>query len=68
VTPSQIDGYEEWAERTIRDLVDAIREERFAPSAEADCQFCAFKTICPRWGEGQEPPVEAAKSPGGEGP
>ena len=61
VSPSKIEGYEERAETTIRDLVERIREERFAPSPEADCQFCSFKTICPRWGEGREPPVAAAQ-------
>jgi superfamily I DNA/RNA helicase/RecB family exonuclease len=64
VTPSQIDGYEEWAQATIRGLVDSIREERFAPSPEADCTFCSFRTICPRWAEGREPPVTAASRRG----
>jgi RecB family exonuclease len=57
VTPSQIEGYQEWAETTIRELVESIRAEQFAPSPQADCTFCSFRTICPRWAEGREPPV-----------
>jgi superfamily I DNA/RNA helicase len=49
------EGYEEWAEGTIRGLVAEIRAERFAPNPSADCQWCSFKTICPLWPEGGEP-------------
>ncbi|MGH2723088.1 MAG: PD-(D/E)XK nuclease family protein [Actinomycetota bacterium] len=47
-------GYEEWAEETIKGLLGEVRAERFAPSPEADCQWCRFKTICPMWPEGDE--------------
>jgi hypothetical protein len=46
--------YEEWAETTILGLLENVREERFAPNAEAECRFCSFKPICPTWPEGQE--------------
>jgi superfamily I DNA/RNA helicase/CRISPR/Cas system-associated exonuclease Cas4 (RecB family) len=48
------EGYEQWAEDTIRGLVANIREESFAPNPEADCRFCSFKPICPVWPEGGE--------------
>jgi superfamily I DNA/RNA helicase len=57
VAPRTVDDYEGWAERTVAALLDRIRREDFAPSPEADCQFCAFRTICPRWPEGEEVPV-----------
>ncbi|HEX5949265.1 MAG TPA: hypothetical protein VFZ45_06855, partial [Actinomycetota bacterium] len=46
--------YETWAEGTIRELLDAVRAERFAPSPEADCMWCRFKPICPVWPQGAE--------------
>jgi ATP-dependent exoDNAse (exonuclease V) beta subunit len=46
--------YEEWAESTIRELLEAVRAERFAPSPEADCMWCRFKPICPVWPQGAE--------------
>jgi hypothetical protein len=46
--------YEEWAEGTIRELLEAVRQERFAPSPEADCMWCRFKPICPVWPQGAE--------------
>jgi len=57
VSPSKIPGYEQWAEDTIRDLVARVRREEFGFNPEADCQFCSFRTICPRWPEGKEAPV-----------
>ena len=60
------DRYEEWAETTIRDLIERIRSEEFAPSPEADCTFCSFRSICPRWPEGREAPV--ADRPGPDRP
>ncbi|HEX2031224.1 MAG TPA: ATP-dependent DNA helicase [Actinomycetota bacterium] len=53
-SPKTRRDYEETAERRIRDLLDGIREERFAPNPEANCDFCNFKTICPRWPQGAE--------------
>ena len=55
VSPSTIDNYDEWAERTLEDLAERVRTEEFAPNPEADCQWCSFKTICPLWPEGGEP-------------
>jgi superfamily I DNA/RNA helicase len=49
------EGYEQWAESTIRSLVAEIRAERFAPNPEADCMWCSFRAICPLWPEGGEP-------------
>lgn len=46
--------YEAWAEERIRELLQRIREEAFAPNPEANCDFCRFKPICPRWPEGGE--------------
>ena len=48
------EGYEQWAEETIRGLVAKIRAESFAPNPEADCRFCKFQPICPIWPEGGE--------------
>jgi superfamily I DNA/RNA helicase/RecB family exonuclease len=54
VRPHAIDGYEERAEATIRDLLGKVRAEDFAPNPEADCTFCRFRSICPLWPEGAE--------------
>lgn len=48
------EGYEEWAETTIADLVAKIRAESFAPNPSADCMWCDFKPICPLWPQGGE--------------
>lgn len=60
VPPRTIDGYESWAEQSIRTLLHEIRAERFAPDPEANCRFCSFKTICPRWPEGRDTLAETA--------
>ena len=57
VKPERMMGigeYEAWAESTIRELLDAVRREDFAPSPEADCMWCSFKPICPVWPQGAE--------------
>ncbi|HEV8681450.1 MAG TPA: PD-(D/E)XK nuclease family protein, partial [Actinomycetota bacterium] len=54
VPPRTIDGYEEWAEGRLKELLTRVRSEDFTPSPEADCTFCRFKTICPVWPEGAE--------------
>jgi superfamily I DNA/RNA helicase/RecB family exonuclease len=41
-------------ESRIAEMLEAIDEETFAPSPEADCYFCSFKEICPMWPEGEE--------------
>jgi superfamily I DNA/RNA helicase/CRISPR/Cas system-associated exonuclease Cas4 (RecB family) len=56
VWPSKIDGYDEWAEATLKDLLERVRAEDFSPSPEAECRWCEFKTICPIWAEGREAP------------
>ena len=48
------EGYEQWAEETIKTLVARIRAESFAPNPAADCMWCSFKTICPLWPQGGE--------------
>jgi hypothetical protein len=52
VTPRE--GYGEWAEETITELVARIRAESFGPNPAADCKWCDFKPICPLWPQGQE--------------
>ena len=49
-----ISEYEQWAEATILGLLEAVREERFAPNPEANCMWCSFKPICPVWPQGAE--------------
>jgi superfamily I DNA/RNA helicase/RecB family exonuclease len=51
---ARADDYERWAEGRILELLASVRAEEFAPGPEADCQWCRFKTICPRWPEGAE--------------
>lgn len=46
-------------------LISGILKEDFAPSPEADCMWCAVKTLCPLWPQGAEldvaqPPVAPA--------
>jgi superfamily I DNA/RNA helicase/RecB family exonuclease len=54
LSPGTIEGYDTRAEQTIEDLSARVRAEDFAPSPEADCQWCSFKTICPVWPQGAE--------------
>jgi RecB family exonuclease len=54
LSPGTIEGYDTRAEQTIEDLSARVRAEEFAPSPEADCQWCSFKTICPVWPQGAE--------------
>jgi RecB family exonuclease len=54
VSPATQPGYEDAVETRILELVERIRGEEFAANPEADCTFCSFKTICPRWPEGAE--------------
>ncbi len=54
-SPGARDGYEEWAESTIRTLLRTIRAESFGPAPDANCYWCDFKTICPLWSEGRDP-------------
>lgn len=60
VAPNKIQDYEGWAEGRILDLLSLVRQEAFAPNPEADCRFCPFKTICPRWLPGRQAPVAGA--------
>ncbi|MFN2545369.1 MAG: PD-(D/E)XK nuclease family protein [Actinomycetota bacterium] len=60
ISPRTIDGYEQWAETSIRELLTRIRSEEFAPNPEADCMFCSFKTICSRWPQGGEVALQEA--------
>jgi putative RecB family exonuclease len=48
-------GLIEATRERVRSLVAAITAERFEPSPEADCRFCEFKTLCPRWHGGDAP-------------
>ena len=47
-------GHAEATEARLLGLIDGVIAERFAPSANADCRFCAFKILCPLWPQGQE--------------
>lgn len=46
--------WDDVVERRLAELVEGIQSENFSPNAEADCNFCKFKPICPMWPEGQE--------------
>ncbi len=52
--PTAREGYLEQTEETVTSFVTAIKQERFAPSGGADCQWCSFKSLCPVWPEGDE--------------
>ncbi len=41
-------------ERRLLPLLDGAAAERFDPNPHADCHFCAFKTICPMWPQGED--------------
>jgi superfamily I DNA/RNA helicase/RecB family exonuclease len=41
-------------ERRLLALLDGAAAERFDPNPHADCHFCAFKTICPMWPQGED--------------
>jgi CRISPR/Cas system-associated exonuclease Cas4 (RecB family) len=47
-------GFADWAEKTLIEYLRTIREERFAPSPEAECRNCPFKPVCPVWPQGGE--------------
>lgn len=40
----------------LGDLLERAAAEEFAPSPEADCQWCRMRPLCPRWPEGRECP------------
>lgn len=42
-------------------LISGILAEDFAPSPEADCMWCAVKTLCPLWPQGGELDVSQAQ-------
>jgi putative RecB family exonuclease len=45
VTP----GLAEATRDRVRGLIGEIAAEHFDPSPDADCGFCEFKSLCPRW-------------------
>lgn len=53
-SPKTEAGYTERVEARIAELLTMIREERFAPSPEAECRWCRFKSICPLWAQGKD--------------
>jgi superfamily I DNA/RNA helicase/RecB family exonuclease len=63
VAPNTIADYEAAAEGRILELLARVRAESFAPSPDADCQFCAYRTICPRWPEGADVPIGPSPAP-----
>jgi superfamily I DNA/RNA helicase/RecB family exonuclease len=52
--PDRTPDFERQVEGTMLQLLERVRKEEFAPSPDADCQFCPFKPICPLWPEGAE--------------
>jgi superfamily I DNA/RNA helicase/RecB family exonuclease len=52
--PDKVPDFERRVEATLLTLLERVRAERYAPSPEADCQFCTFKPICPLWPQGAE--------------
>jgi RecB family exonuclease len=65
-------------EQRLVPLLEGAAAEAFDPNPHADCRFCAFKTICPMWPQGEDflapvqPPATVAgpqavqASPGGK--
>ncbi len=41
-------------EQRLVPLLEGAAGEAFDPSPHADCRFCAFKTICPMWPQGED--------------
>jgi superfamily I DNA/RNA helicase/RecB family exonuclease len=41
-------------EQRLVPLLEGAAAEAFDPSPHADCRFCAFKTICPMWPQGED--------------
>jgi len=70
--------YASAVEQRLVPLLEGAAAEAFDPSPHADCRFCAFKTICPMWPQGEDflapvqPSATAARpgavqpAPGGE--
>lgn len=50
-----VPGHADATRDRVRRLVAAIVAERFDPSPDADCRFCEFKSLCPRWHGGDAP-------------
>ncbi|MFN2388059.1 MAG: ATP-dependent helicase [Actinomycetota bacterium] len=46
--------WDEAIETRIGTLLSGIEAEEFAPSPDAECRYCSFKTLCPMWPEGAE--------------
>lgn len=40
----------------LGEILERAAAEEFAPSPEANCQWCHMKPLCPRWPEGKEIP------------
>ncbi|HZD69673.1 MAG TPA: PD-(D/E)XK nuclease family protein, partial [Actinomycetes bacterium] len=41
-------------EKRLVPLLEGAADEAFDPNPHADCRFCAFKTICPMWPQGED--------------
>src|SRR6266540_696688 len=41
-------------EQRLVPLLEGASTEAFDPNPHADCRFCAFKTICPMWPQGED--------------
>jgi superfamily I DNA/RNA helicase/RecB family exonuclease len=51
-------GYEEDMAKRLTDLIEELRDlqatENYRWSPSAECRFCDFKSLCPRWPEGTD--------------
>lgn len=50
-------GHADRTRERLGTLIDGIRSERFEFSPDADCGYCDFKTVCPRWPQGRSVPL-----------
>jgi superfamily I DNA/RNA helicase/RecB family exonuclease len=46
--------YASRVEQRLVPLLEGAAAEAFEPNPHADCRFCAFKTICPMWPQGED--------------
>ncbi|HUG88390.1 MAG TPA: ATP-dependent DNA helicase [Actinomycetota bacterium] len=54
---TRVEGYEEFAEARLEELIGRVRAEDFKPVANDECRRCALRVICPIQIEGGEVPV-----------
>lgn len=57
--------HEARTEERILAVADAIVEERYPPSVEADCQYCEFQRLCPLKDAGREVGLDVGRQQAG---